>query len=510
MNSAVNETLHYDPRMTALADVRQLAMGCVGISAIALLLWRWPHLSNATTVALAFLVVVLLVAASARLWVAVTTSIVAMLAFNFFFLPPVGAFVIADPQNWVALFAFLAVSLVASNLSAVARDRTKEAVTRRDELARLLDVSRDILLITDSDVANASLAACIARRFELDHVAICLPNGAEWSIFESGDATRSLDGAELSAAFAAVDAHDASERVSSRKHAREPLPIGTQDVRAVPLRFGTKPIGLLAVVGRPVESATLDAVAGLAALALERVHFLDERKTVELARQSEELKSALLASLSHDLRTPLTAIRIAADNLRSSWPDERERREQGDVIVTEVDRLTRLFQNILEMARIDAGAVANDARWVAPSEIVDAARSRVEHALRGRTIESSIESDRLVRLDPRLPAAALSHLLENAAEYTPRSSSIHLEASVSNDTLTITVRDHGPGIAAGDLPHVFNRFYRGAHAKTTRPGTGMGLAIARGILAVVGGRISAENCADGGARFTIVVPAEVK
>jgi len=146
--------------MTALTDLRQLAIGCVGIGAVTLLLWRWPHLSSATTVALGFLIVVLLIAASARLWVAVTTSIVAMLAFNFFFLPPVGTFVVADPQNWVALLAFLAVSFVASHLSAVARDRTREAVTRRDELARLLDVSRDILLITDSDVANASLAAC--------------------------------------------------------------------------------------------------------------------------------------------------------------------------------------------------------------------------------------------------------------------------------------------------------------------------------------------------------------
>jgi two-component system, OmpR family, sensor histidine kinase KdpD len=507
MNSAVTGALHYDSRMTALADVRQLAMGCVGISSITFLLWRWPHFSNATTVALGFLVVVLLVAASARLWVAVTTSIVAMLAFNFFFLPPVGALVIADPQNWVALFAFLAVSMVASNLSAVARDRTKEAVTRRDELARLLDVSRDILLVTDGSVANSSLAACIARRFDLQYVAICLPSGSEWNIFESGAPTQPLAAAELSTAFAGVDADVQS---IAREQTHEPLAVGRQDVRAVPLRFGTKAIGLLAIAGRPVESATLDAVAGLAALALERVHFLDERKTVELARQSEELKSALLASLSHDLRTPLTAIRIAADNLRSSWPDERERREQGDLIVTEIDRLTRLFQNILEMARIDAGAVANDARWVAPSEIVDAARSRVDHALRGRTIESSVESDHLVRLDPRLIAAALSHLLENAAEYTPRSSSIHLEASVSSEAMTITVRDHGPGIAADDLPHVFSRFYRGAHAKATRHGTGMGLAIARGILAVVGGRISAENCADGGARFTIVVPAEVK
>src|SRR6476660_696670 len=239
--------------MSVSADVRKLALGCFGIALITTAFRQWPQLSNATTVALSFLVVVLFVAASARLWVSLTTSIVAVLALNFFFLPPVGAFVVADPQNWVALFAFLAVSLVASNLSAVARDRTKEAVTRRDELARLLDVSRDILLITDSDVANASLAACIARRFELDYVAICLPNGSDWTIFESGAATRTLDGAELSIAFAAVDGPDASERLTPGERTRQQLAIGKQDVSIVPLRFGTKAVGLLAVAGRPVD-----------------------------------------------------------------------------------------------------------------------------------------------------------------------------------------------------------------------------------------------------------------
>jgi two-component system sensor histidine kinase KdpD len=496
--------------MTPSGDFRKLTLGCLGIALVTFMLLQWPQLSNATTVALGFLVVVLLVAATSRLWVAVTTSIVAMLAFNFFFLPPVGALVIADPQNWVALFAFLAVSLVASNLSAVARDRTHEAVTRRDELARLLDLSRDVLLITDSEAANSSLAGFIARRFDLEYVAICLPRDTEWIVFESSSRRDALNPADLSAAFRAADIHGESDSGVPSPDGHRPLPMAGHDVRVVPLRFGTKPIGLLAAAGRPVESGTLDALAGLAAIALERVQFLDERKNAEVARQSEDLKSALLASLSHDLRTPLTAIRVAADNLQSSWPDERERREQSELIVTEVDRLTRLFQNILEMARIDAGAVTKDARWVALSEIVDAARSRVEHALRGRTVEVSVESERLVRLDPRVPAAALSHLLENAAQYSPRSSSIHIDGIVSNDGLTITVRDHGHGIAPGDLPHVFERFFRGADAKVGRSGTGMGLAIARGVLAVEGGRISAENCADGGARFTIVVPAEVK
>ena len=285
---------------------------------------------------------------------------------------------------------------------------------------------------------------------------------------------------------------------------------GASTVRFTPLRLGARPIGLLAVAGRPLEHATLAAVAGLTAIAIERAQFLDDRKAADLARQGEALKSALLASLGHDLRTPLTAIRVAASNLQGSWPDERERREQSDLIIIEVDRLTRLFHNILEMARIDAGAISEDKRWVSPSEIVEAARASVEPALRGRVVELAADCERLVRLDPRLTAAALSHLLENAAHYAPAPSPIQVSAEITGEGLSLAVRDRGPGIPASDLPHVFERFHRGANVKDRRSGTGMGLAIAKGVLAVERGRIVAENCPDGGARFTIIVPAEVR
>jgi len=322
-----------------------------------------------------------------------------------------------------------------------------------------------------------------------------VPHESEWAVFRAGPRELTLDPRELSSAFS-------SAQIEHRFTA--------DGVSLIPLRLGSKPIGLVAAAGRPLEPGTFDAVAGIAAIALERAQFLDERKSAELARQSEELKSALLASLGHDLRTPLTAIRVAASNLQASWPSEQERREQSDIILAEVDQLTRLFQNILEMARIDAGAVTEDMRWVAPSEIVDAARSRVEHALRGRNVRISIESDRLARLDPRLTTAALSQLLENAAQYSATDLPIDVAATIDGSGLTLAVRDHGPGIPPADLPHVFERFYRGANAKRRRSGTGMGLAIARGILAVERGMISAENCPDGGARFTMVVPAEVK
>src|SRR5471032_2435981 len=482
--------------MTFAADLRKLLLGLTALALVATVFTRLAPVSSAT-VAMSFLIVVLLVAATSRLWAAVTTSLVAVFAFNFFFLPPVGTLTIADPQNWIALIALLTVSLVASNLSAVARARTQESEVRRDELGRLFDLSRDILLITESQAANASLAGFIARRFDLDYSAICVPKGAEWVVFDAGSQRLTLDPRELTAVF---------QQIADGQQQSASLPL----VRFVALRLGTKPIGLLAAAGRPIETQTLDAVAGLTAIAIERAQFLDDRKAADLARQSEALKSALLASLGHDLRTPLTAIRVAASNLQASWPDEKERREQSDLILTEVDRLTRLFQNILEMARIDAGAVTEDMRWVSPSEIIEAARNAVEHALRGRGVDVSADAERLVRLDPRLTAAALAQLLENAAQYSPAGSPIDVRANVAPAGLTIAVRDGGPGIPEGDLPHVFERFYRGANVKDRRSGTGMGLAIAKGVLAVGRGTIAVENCTDGGVRFTIAVPAEVK
>jgi len=267
---------------------------------------------------------------------------------------------------------------------------------------------------------------------------------------------------------------------------------------------------LLAAAGRPIEAGTLDTLAGVVAIAIERAQFLEERKTAELTKQSEELKTALLASLGHDLRTPLTAIAVAATNIKTSPLTADERAEQSDLILAEIERLTRLFQNVLEMARIDAGAVTAQSRWTHPSEIVAAARDQVEHTLHGRKLEVRINQDVPVRLDPRLTATAVAHLLENAAQYTAADSTIEVDARVTDEGLLIQVRDHGPGITPADLPRLFERFYRGGAAKTRTSGTGMGLWIARGLLAAEQGRLWAENCPDGGAQFTTVVPAPVK
>lgn len=492
---------------------RELGIAIAGLTVLALLivaLRAVQDFPNPAIAALLLLLVILITATAVRVQTAVAVCVVATAAFNFFLLPPFHTFTLADPQNWVALFVFLVVAIIASQLSTAVRARAHEAIARRNELARLFDLSRDVLVMSDSREAMSSLARSVARRFDLEYVAITMPRPDDWDVFEAGSQTLQLDKAQLPEAFASAQ-HGLEFDAYARTYAgHRSLAVDGRPVRLVPLRVGAKPIGLLAASGRPIESGTLDALAGVVAIAIERAALLEERKEAELTRRSEELKTALLASLGHDLRTPLTAIRVAASNIKTPSLTADDRVEQSDLILGEAERLTRLFQNILDMARIDAGAIETEARWTHPSEIVAAARDHTQHALQQHRVEVFTDPDLPVRLDPRLTSIAVAHLLENASKYAPRGSTIELRTRVTDEALLIEVRDYGPGIAPADLPHVFDRFYRGAPAKARISGTGMGLWIARGLLSAQQGRIWAENCVDGGARFTIAVAAEVK
>jgi two-component system sensor histidine kinase KdpD len=494
-------------------NARDLSVGAAGLGAIALVvagLRASQSIPNPTIAALLLLLVILLTATAVRMRIAIAVSVFATAAFNFFLLPPFHTFTLADPQNWVALFVFLVVAIIASQLSAAVRTRAHEAIGRRGELARLFDLSRDVLVMTDSREAITILARSIARRFDLEFVAIALPARDDWDVFRAGADTITLDRRQLTNAFAAAQASLDFDAYSRTYAGHRTMVVDSHAIRLVPLRVGTRPIGLLAASGRPVEAGTLDTLAGVVAIAMERAQFLEERKSAELTRQSEALKTALLASLGHDLRTPLTAIRVAASNVKAPWLTPEDRAEQSDLILAEAERLTRLFQNILDMARIDAGAIASESRWAHPSEIIAAARDQVEHTLQLHHLQVNVDPDVPVRLDPRLTATAVAHLLENAAQYAPAGSIINVDARATDEGLLVQVRDHGPGISPADLPHLFERFYRGGAAKARVSGTGMGLSIARGLLAVENGRVWAENCADGGAQFTIAVPAAKK
>ncbi len=494
-------------RLTPTRDLIVLLLSLAAIAGITAALRSVPDVS-VTTAALALLLVVLGAATTARLGVAIVASVAGMLTFNFFFLPPVGDFTIADPQNWIALFAFLVVAVIASNLSAAAQDRAREAIARRNELARLFDLTRDVLLTTETAGALDVLARHVARRFELPAVAICLPTDHGWRIHQGGRDEVPLDTGALNAALARArgtlefDAHLRAYGGHTRTGEND-------EVALVPLRHGTRAVGLLAAVSPALDIGTLDAVAGVVAIAIERAQFLGERDAAELVRQKADLAATLLASLSHDLRTPLTAIRVAVENLRGDLPAE-ERRSQAGAAIAELDRLTRLFQDILDMARIDAAAIRIDRQWVAAADVVDAAMAHVRHALEGRIVRVDADADQEAEIDPRLASVALAHLLENAAQYSPPDREVEVHARVERDGLRVSVTDHGAGLDPGELDHLFERFYRGRGARQASFGTGMGLSITRGLLAAAGGQVWAENVPGAGARFTIVVPGAVR
>ena len=477
------------------------------IAAVTVALRTLPDVSP-TTAALALLLIALGAATLARLRIAIVVSLAAMLALNFFFLPPIGTFTIADPQNWIALFAFLLVAVIASNLSTAAQDRAREAIARRNEVTRLFDLTRDVLLTTETAGAIEILARHIARRFELARIAICLPADEGWRTYQGGSDELAIDTDILNAAFAKARGtleFDARQRAYGG-HVR----VGERhELCIVPLRQGTRAVGLLAAVSSSLDIGTLDAVAGVVAIAIERIQFLTERDAAALVRQKADLAATLLASLSHDLRTPLTAIRVAVENLSGNLaPDAR--REQAAAAMAELERLTRLFQDILDMARIDAEAIAIERQWVTAADIVDAAVAHVRHAVEGHVLRVEADAETEVEIDPRLTSVALSHVIENAAQYSRGDQPIAVHARVEGDGLHVSVADRGPGLDHGELEHLFERFYRGRAARQATFGTGMGLSITRGLLSAAGGRIWGENAPGGGARFSLVVPGAVR
>jgi len=487
---------------------RRLGIGFLGIAAATLGL-RAVHVTNATTVALAYLLVTLFVASLGDIVVAVATSLVATLCFNYFFLPPVGTFTIADPHNWIALFSFLVVSVVASRLSANAQTKAREALERRNEVTRLFDLTRDILLTTEREGALSAIARHVARRFDLDVVAICVPAENGWQIHQGGPTAPTLASADLDRAFASsAGTMEFDARTRTYGGHREVDSDGGPIVLA-PVRIGARTIALLGTAGRALEPGTRDAVAGIVAIALERSQFLEERRGAELAHHRAQLASALLAALSHDLRTPLTAIRTAVTNLDSASLPEDQRREQARVAAVELERLTRLFDEILDMARIDAGTVEPRRSWTTPAEVVEAALSNAAPALTGRDVRIEARDDQGVEIDPRLAASGLVHLIENAARYAP-SGPIAIRAWTDADGLRLEVRDEGPGVQGQELERLFEPFYRGEVFRSRVPGTGMGLAITRGLVAADGGRVWAENLSPRGACFSIAVPGPTR
>jgi len=459
------------------------------VAAIVIFFTRVVRL-NPTTVALTFLLAVLIVSANWGLATAVFMSFVAALAFNFFFLPPVGTLTIADTQNWVALFAFLFTAVMASNLSERVRRQARIADERRREVERLYSFSQQ-LLVTENvvELLNA-IPHYLVETFGASQAAIYLT--------ERDRVYRS-----------AVDDGGIAKEALKMAAARSELVLGRdRDVCFVPIRMGIRSLGILALSGSSVSPETLEAIGSLIAVAIERAAAVEKVTRTEAARESERLRSALLDSVTHEFRTPLTSIKASVSSLLTQTQlASNERQELLTVIDEESDRLNRLVGEAVEMAQLDANEVKLDLHSHAIREVIDAALSESKQVLDGHPVEVRVPKHLpLAVMDAMWITKVLRHLLENAVKYSQAGSPIFVSSEVKGDRLVTNVADRGSGIDDLERSLIFDKFYRGQSQRYRVQGTGMGLAIVKAIVEAHGGRIEVTSQLGQGSVFSFGLP----
>jgi two-component system sensor histidine kinase KdpD len=447
---------------------------------------------NPTTVALTFLLGVLIVSATWGLRPAVFTAVVAAAAFNYYFLPPFGTFAIAEPQNWVALFAFLVTAVIASHLSERARREARNANERRREVERLYGFSQHLLSSDNvAELLNA-IPGYILDSFGGKAAAVSLPNRPD--VYRSGPET---DGLEL---------HDL-QMVCVRG---EPRVDAQNGVAFMPLRMGVRVVGSMGISGVMLSRQTLEALGSLIAIAIERARAIEKLGRAEAARESEQLRSILLDSVTHEFRTPLTAIKASVTSLLGSPNlESASRQELLTVINEEGDRLNRLVGEAAEMAQLDANQVELRLEPHHIEEVIDKALHESKQVLSGHPVElHPVPHLPPARIDPGRIKEVLMQLLENAAKYSPPGAPIHITAETKNGLLTVSIADRGPGIDDFEQSLIFEKFYRGRNQRLRVQGTGMGLAIAKAIVEAHSGRIGVTSQLGHGSVFYFSVPVE--
>jgi len=452
--------------------------------------YRHVLAANQTTVALSFLLAILAVSAVWGMAVSASMSVTAVLAFNYYFLPPVGTFTIADPQNWVALAAFLVTSIVGSQLSARIRKEADEANSRRREIERLYQFSQKLLSEGNVIQLMNAIPNYIVDSFEAGAAELFLPHKDKF--YRSGHGAALVDEQKTKTAFL-----------------RDEMTIepGT-GFYFVPVRLGVRAIASLGISGAVVSRQTLDAVSSLVAIAIERARAIEQLGQTEAERQGERLKSALLDSITHDFRTPLTSMKAAATSLLGSQvTDHAQSTELLTIINEECDRLNHLVEEAAEMARLEAGEVELSFAAVPIGEIIQTAVTKMKSALAARIVD--------VRCDMELPAVradferivdVLMKLIDNANLYSPKEQPITISAEVNGEFVATSVADRGPGIDSFEQEMIFDKFYRGKDQRYLVRGTGMGLPIAKAIVSAHGGTIAVTSQLGHGSVFSFTLP----
>ena len=441
---------------------------------------------NATTAGFAYLLGVLAIATAWGLIEAIVTSVVAMLCFNFFFLPPVGQFTIADPQNWVALLAFLATALVASQVSDREKRQALDAKARQKETEQLYALSRTILLTDPSQSVGRQAAEHIANIF--DCRAVALYDAKTGDVFRGGpDDLPEIEGVLKQAVIQGSNAG------------------GGTVVAAINL--GGQIVGSIALKGLALSDGAQQALLNLVAIALERVRTEEAASRAEAARQSEEFKSTLLDAIAHEFKTPLTSIKAASTSMLSgALPAESH--ELATIIDEEADRLSFLVTEAVRMAQIEPGKIHLNRTPVNVDDLLTRVIHHFASQAEGRELKL-LASEGLPRVlaDQELMSLALRQLIDNALKYSPPGSPIDVTATVKDDRVIIRVRDRGAGIPERERDRIFDKFYRRQDANRHVPGTGLGLYIAREITRAHGGDAWVEGGAGEGSEFCVSLPA---
>ena len=522
------------PKILNRFDPRRAGFGwaAAGITLATGGFWALRHFLDKGQASLLYLPVVIACAIRFGFAPAVFGAMLSFLCWDFFFLPPFGKLVIADPRDWLSLGVFLVAAVSTAQLAAKARTQTAEAEARETEIVTLFEASETL---SREVRADRLLAALAAQMLALCRAERCLvfrrsPSSGRLLPVQSADIPDAVvqmaedaDQQDQAIGFGGVGGRRLWHQAV--RQSRRALPAGSAETLGVylPLHADGSRVGVLYVGPREdrrpftaAEERLIRTLANHAAVVIARDELAAQAAQAEALREADLLKDSLLSLVSHELRTPLAAIKASATGLlqqgavwnpKASW-------ETLGAINTEADRLSTLVTNLLDLSRLEAGAWQPRKDWCDLVEIVGTALDRLPETEAARVSVSA---------DPHLPpvpadytqiALIVTNLLENAVKYTPPGTPIALCAECAGAEVTLTVRDYGAGLLAGEESHLFERFYRGrSHQNSVVHGTGLGLALCRAIAEAHGGRIRAANAPPGespGAVFTLSLPLSGK
>lgn len=501
--TAVQTAVRSEP-FDALPYLKALGITALGLAA-AVAIKPYFGIEN---VDLMFLTAVVAVAVRYGLWPSLLASIAASLAYNFFFLPPVYTFTITDPTNVAAFFFFMLIAFVVSNVAGRVRTQADTAIGRIRTTEQLYAFSRKLTGTGTLDDVLWATAYQTALMLKV-RVVLLLPEEGLLTVKSGYPPEDQIDQADLAAANWAWS----NDRPAGR--GSDTLP-GAKRL-FLPMRTGRGPIGVIGIDNdrtgpllTPDQRRLFDALVDQGALAIERVLLVEDVDRVKRTVESERLRSALLTSISHDLKTPLASVLGAASTMRdlAGALSDTEKRDLLATVIDESERLNRFIANLLDMTKLESGAVVPNTALHDLGEIVGSALRRASKILTAHKVELVLAADLpMLQLDAVLFEQVLFNLLDNAAKYSLPDTTISIKSQRDRDHVVLQVADEGHGIPPDELESVFDKFYRVQKGDHVRPGTGLGLAISRGFVEAMRGTISAANRSDrSGAVLTIRLP----